>query len=70
VKELAGSGERGDEIESLGQSRRREHVTLHQDARNVATQVRTHRTRGTQKICRLRHDATPTDQTPDPFLLM
>ena len=43
---------------------------LRQDARNVATQVRTHRTQGTQKICRLRQDATPTDQTQDPFLLM
>ena len=59
-----------DEIESLGQSRRREDVTLRQDARNVGTQVRTHRTQGTQKIRRLRQDATPTDQTQDPFLLM
>jgi len=45
-------------------------VTLRQDARNVGTQVRTHRTQGTQKIRRLRQDATPTDQTQDPFLLM
>jgi len=59
-----------DEIESLGQSRRREDVTLRQDARNVGTQVRTHRTQGTQKICRLRQDPTRTDQTQDPFLLM
>jgi len=77
------SGERGDEIESLGQSRRREDVTLRQDARNVArrvrgrgmwrgvaTQVRTHRTHGTQKIRRVPQDATPTDETQDPFLLM
>jgi len=33
-------------------------VTLRQDARNVGTQVRTHRTQGTQKIRRLRQDAT------------
>ena len=58
------------EIESLGQSRRREDVTLREDARNVGTQVRTHRTQGTQKIRHLRQDATPTDQTQDPFLLM
>jgi len=38
--------------------------------RGVATQVRTHRTHGTQKIGRLRQDATPTDQTQGPFLLM
>ena len=38
--------------------------------RGVATQVRTHRTHGTQKIRRLRQDATPTDQTQGPFLLM
>jgi len=38
--------------------------------RGVATQVRTHRTHGTQKIHRLRQDATPTDQTKGPFLLM
>ena len=43
---------------------------LRQDARNIGTQVRTHRTQGTQKIRRLRQDATPTDQTQDPFLLM
>ena len=55
---------------SLGQSRRWEDVTLRQDARNVGTQVRTHRTQGTQKIRRLRQDAMPTDQTQDPFLLM
>ena len=41
-----------------------------QDARNVGTQVRTHRTQGAQKIRRLHQDATPTDQTQDPFLLM
>ena len=38
--------------------------------RGVATQVRTHRTHGTQKIHHLRQDATPTDQTQGPFLLM
>ena len=38
--------------------------------RGVATQVRTHMTHGTQKIRRLRQDATPTDQTQGPFLLM
>ena len=38
--------------------------------RGVATQVRTHRTHGTQKIRGLRQDATPTDQTQGPFLLM
>jgi len=38
--------------------------------RGVATQVRTHRTHGTQKIRRLRQDATLTDQTQGPFLLM
>jgi len=38
--------------------------------RGVATQVRTHRTHGTQKICRLRQDATSPDQTQDLFLLM
>ena len=43
---------------------------MRQDARNVGTQVRRHRTQGTQKIRRLRQDATPTDQTQDPFLLM
>jgi len=36
----------------------------------IATQVRTHRTHGTQKIRRLRQDATPADQTQDLFLLM
>jgi len=36
----------------------------------VATQVRTHRTHGTQEMRRLRQDATPTDQTQGPFLLM
>jgi len=36
----------------------------------VATQVRTHRTHGTQKTRRVRQDATPTDQTQGPFLLM
>ena len=55
---------------SLEQSRHREDVTLRQDARNVAMQVRTHRTQGTQKIRRLRLDTTPTDQRQDPFLLM
>ena len=45
-------------------------ATLRQDVRNVATQVRTHRTHGTQNIRRLRQDATPADQTQDPFLLM
>jgi len=43
---------------------------LRQDVRNVATQVRTHRTHGTQNIRRLRQDATPADQTQDPFLLI
>ena len=43
---------------------------MRQDGRNVGTQVRTHRTQGTQKIRRWREDATPTDQTQDPFLLM
>jgi len=38
--------------------------------RGVATQVRTHRTHGTQEMRRLRQDATPTDQTQGPFLLM
>jgi len=38
--------------------------------RGVAMQVRTHRTHGTQKIRRLRQDATPADQTQDLFLLM
>jgi len=38
--------------------------------RGVATQVRTHRTHGTQKIGRLRQDAMPADQTQDLFLLM
>jgi len=38
--------------------------------RGVATKVRTYRTPGTQEMCRLRHDATPTDQTQGPFLLM
>jgi len=38
--------------------------------RGVARQVRTNRTHGTQKIRRLRQDATPTDQTQGPFLLM
>jgi len=36
----------------------------------VATQVRTHRTHGTQEMRRFRQDATPTDQTQGPFLLM
>jgi len=45
-------------------------ATLHQDVRNVATQVRTHRTHRTQNIRRLRQDATPADQTQDPFWLM
>jgi len=45
-------------------------ATLRQDVRNVATQVRTHGTHGTQNIRRLRQDATPADQTQDPFLLM
>jgi len=44
--------------------------TLGQDLRNVARQVRTHRTHGTQNIWSLRQDATPADQTQDPFLLM
>jgi len=38
--------------------------------RGVATQVRTHRTHGTQEMRRFRQDATPTDQTQGPFLLM
>ena len=38
--------------------------------RGVATQVRTHRTHGTQEMRRLRQDAMPTDQTQGPFLLM
>ena len=38
--------------------------------RGVATQVRTHRTHGTQEMRRLCQDATPTDQTQAPFLLM
>jgi len=38
--------------------------------RGIATQVRAHRTHGTQKIRRLLQDATPTDQTQGPFLLM
>ena len=38
--------------------------------RGVATQVRTHRTHGTQEMRRLHQDATPTDQTQGPFLLM
>ena len=37
--------------------------------RGIATQVRTHRTHGTQEMRRLRQDATP-DQTQGPFLLM
>ena len=65
-----GRGGEKDEIESLGQSRRREDVRLCQDATNVAMQVKPHRTQGTQKIRRLRQDAIPTDQTQDPFLLM
>jgi len=36
----------------------------------VAMQVRTHRTHGTQEIRRLSQDATLTDQTQGPFLLM
>jgi len=38
--------------------------------RGVATQVRTHKTHGTQKIRRLCQNATPADQTQDLFLLM
>jgi len=38
--------------------------------RGIATQVRTLRTHGTQEMHRLRQDATPTDQTQGPFLLM
>jgi len=38
--------------------------------RGVATQVRTDRTHGTQEMRRLPQDATPTDQTQGPFLLM
>jgi len=38
--------------------------------RGVATQVRRHGTHGTQEMRRLRQDATPTDQTQGPFLLM
>jgi len=45
-------------------------ATLRQDVRNVATQVQTHRTHRTQNIRRLRQDATPADQTQDPFSLM
>ena len=41
-----------------------------QDVRKVATQVRTHRTHRTQNIRRLLQDATPADQTQDPFLLI
>ena len=54
-------------------------ATLGQDVSNVptqvrthrthGTQVRTHRTHGTQNILRLRQDATPADQTQDPFLV-
>jgi len=36
----------------------------------VSTQVRTHRTHRTQEMRGLRQDATPTDQTQGPFLLM
>jgi len=50
-----------DEIESLGQSRRREDVTLRQDARNVATQVRRQGTlqhkSGRQEGCNASQDA-------------
>ena len=52
------------------QSSRREDVKLRQDTRNVAMQVRTHRTQGTQTISRLRQDGMPMDQMPDPFLLI
>ena len=45
-------------------------MTLCQDVRKVATQVRTHRTHRTQNIRRLRQDATPADRTQDPFLLI
>ena len=38
--------------------------------RGIATQVRTHRTHGTQEMRRLRQDTTPTDQTQGQFLLM
>jgi len=38
--------------------------------RGIATQVRTHRTHGTQEMRRLRQDTTPTDQTEGQFLLM
>jgi len=38
--------------------------------RGVAMQVRTYRTHGTQEMRRLCQDATPTDQTQGPFLLM
>jgi len=38
--------------------------------RGVARQVRTHRTHQTQEMRRLRQDATQTDQTQGPFLLM
>ena len=43
---------------------------LCQEIRNLPTQVRKHRTHGTQNIQRLRQDATPADQTQAPFLLM
>ena len=36
----------------------------------VATQVRTHRTHGTQEMRRLHQDATPTDQRQGPLLLI
>jgi len=51
-------------------SGRKERCDASQDVRNVATQVRTHRTHGTQNIRCLRQDATPADQTQDLFLLM
>ena len=38
--------------------------------RGVATQVRTHRTHGTQEMRSLRQYTTPTDQTQGLFLLM
>jgi len=69
-EKLAGSGERGDKIKSLGQSRRWEDVTWHQDARNIATQVRMHRRCRTQEIHHWRQDAMQTDQTENPFLLI
>ena len=40
------------------------------DIRNIAKQVRTHRTYETQNIQRLHQDTIPADQMQDPFLLM